>query len=225
MNKELLLFSGGVDSCVLLKHFLKETNKEILCLYVHCAQTTYKHLTTDMEYQAAKTTIDYFKKNYRAFDFLEAKIEMHIPVQAKVWFRDPGWLIFLAGIHAKAFRIKKIWHGTYSYIVRDFADMGYDSVNGPPSFWYNGYLYQYLNFATHYDADQRDMEICCPKTHFQGKGIDRFLTKREAFEYLDPELRKMVRSCYESEKFCGRCKKCQHWMKVGIINEKGELLI
>lgn len=225
MNKELLLFSGGVDSCVLLKYFLEETDKEIICLYVHCGQSTREQLTNPAQEKGVKRTLEHFKKHYRHFDFLEGKIELSIPHEANVWCRDPGWIIFIAALHAKAYRVKKIWHGTYSYIVRDFADMGYDSVYGPPSFWYSGYLYQYVNYATQYDPNQRDMELCCPRTHFKGKGIDRFLTKREAVEYLEPELRPLVRSCYSADEFCGRCKKCEHWIKVGIVNKKGELLL
>lgn len=226
-HTEIVLFSGGVDSCVLLKYLLEETDKNILCIYAHTGWCLEKKQSMESEAKAAYRTRDYFKKHYRHFDFVEYKIETGIVDHWKgsEWGYDPHWLIFFAGMHARAFKIKKIWHGTFSYIMRDFAAMGYDVFNGPPSQWYNGDLIEFLEYGTRYDPFTRDIVVTCPYQEFNGKGLDRFLTKKEAFTYLEPELRYLTKSCLADNDFCSKCKKCEHWIKTGIKDKEGKWLV
>jgi hypothetical protein len=52
--------------------------------------------------------------------------------------------------------------------------------------------------------------------HLHGKEIDYLKTKREAFDYLEPDLQKLVRSCEGTESFCGKCWKCKMFIEYGM---------
>jgi len=51
-------------------------------------------------------------------------------------------------------------------------------------------------------------KYCTPKLNFNGTSIDRFKTKKEAWDSLEMDLKKMVRSCVSDKWFCGNCPKC-----------------
>jgi hypothetical protein len=65
----------------------------------------------------------------------------------------------------------------------------------------------------------KDLKINFPSKNFNKTGIDSFKSKKEAFQYLEPELQKMVRSCEGKEKFCGQCGKCKQYKTLEIVNE------
>ena len=65
----LLLFSGGVESTVLLKYFLKETNELIYVLYTELGYDDISKKRTIEQTKAATNVLNYLKNNYRDFNF------------------------------------------------------------------------------------------------------------------------------------------------------------
>jgi tRNA(Ile)-lysidine synthase TilS/MesJ len=69
MKEELFLFSGGLDSTVLLKFFLKDTNKKLRVVY---NKLGYDNLAIDRleeQNKAAENILNYFYKKYRSFEY------------------------------------------------------------------------------------------------------------------------------------------------------------
>jgi 3'-phosphoadenosine 5'-phosphosulfate sulfotransferase (PAPS reductase)/FAD synthetase len=65
----LLLFSGGVESTVLLKYFLKNTKELIYVLYTELGYDDVSKKRTIEQTKAATNVLNYLKKNYRDFNY------------------------------------------------------------------------------------------------------------------------------------------------------------
>ena len=73
----LVLFSGGVESTVLLKYFLKETKLLVHVLYTKLGYDDYLKLRIPEQEKSSNNILNYFKKNYRGFNYssLELKLD------------------------------------------------------------------------------------------------------------------------------------------------------
>jgi len=213
----LLLFSGGIESTVLLKYFLKETNKSVHVLFNELHYDNLRGLKYLEQTKTVKNILNYFKKNYRNFDFSSTKLTLNnvnsIQQKENGFGFDEQWNIFFASMYAKLFGIKDIWIGHFSYV-----DTHAKLSRGFPSFWFNdGTLEKYAFAATVFDFKFFNfLKINFPAKNFNKTGIDSFESKKEAFNYLEPELKKMVRSCEGIQKFCGECIKCTQYKILGI---------
>jgi 7-cyano-7-deazaguanine synthase in queuosine biosynthesis len=215
----LLLFSGGVESTVLLKYFLKETNELIYILYTELGYENILKKRKTEQTKAATDILNYFKKNYRDFNYGTVKLELNnvtAQQQLKNGFGfDEQWNIFFASMYAKLNGIQNIWIGQFSYNDYHRIEFNLD----PLSWYYDGTLEKYALLGSRLDFNFfKDLKINFPSRNFKKEGIDSFKTKKEAFNYLEPELKKMVRSCEGEEKFCGKCFKCAQYIKYGIQN-------
>jgi 7-cyano-7-deazaguanine synthase in queuosine biosynthesis len=215
----LLLFSGGVESTVLFKYFLKETNELIYILYTELGYDDIAKKRTIEQTKAATDILNYFKKNYRDFNYGTAKLYLNnvIRQQLKNGFGfDDQWNIFFASIYAKLNGIQNIWIGQFSYNDYHRIEFNLD----PLDWFYDGTLEKYALLGTGLDFNfSKGLKINFPSRNFKNQGIDSFKSKKEAFNYLEPELQKMVRSCEGEEKFCGKCFKCTQYIKYGMKND------
>jgi len=73
----LLLFSGGVESTVLLKHFLKETDELVYVLYTELGYDEVAQKKTLEQTKAVNEILNYFKKNYRDFNYGNVKLNLN----------------------------------------------------------------------------------------------------------------------------------------------------
>jgi len=220
MKKELILFSGGVDSTVLLKFFLKK-NKNLLVLYNDLSWCHNASPRLKIQKKKVLLLIDYFKKNYKDFEFTTSGIFLNLPYEPKLQFgTDDQWNVFLASIICRMYGIKKIWAASFSY--------GWNNrkmFNLPPPLWFTQKNMQHwINSATLNDNNFKDLQFLIPKFYYQGKEIDSLETKKEAWDYLENSLKKLVRSCVSDLDFCGKCYKCDTYILHKLKNINGKIL-
>jgi hypothetical protein len=196
----LFLFSGGVESTVLLKYFLKDTKQIVHVLNTELGYADFTKPRLLEQKKAAYGILDYFKKNYRNFNFSSLQLNLNninTLQNTELGFGyDEQWNIFFASMYAKIYRIKNIWLGEFSY-----CNIHSTKTRGYPAYWYHdGTLEKYALLGSNLDFNFcKDLKINFPSKNFNNKGIDSFKSKKEAFDYLEPELQILVRSC-EGEK-------------------------
>lgn len=215
----LLLFSGGVESTVLLKYFLKDTNELIHVLYTKLGYDDLSKKRILEQTKAATNILNFFKKQYRDFNYSSLSLNLNniFRNQNNIGFGfDEQWNIFFASMYAKLLNINNIWIGHFSYNYEARKDF-----NLPPDNWYiDGTLEKYALLGSALDFNfYKDLKINFPSRNFKKKDIDSLKSKKEAFDYLEPELQVMVRSCEGEEKFCGKCYKCTQYIKYKIKND------
>jgi 7-cyano-7-deazaguanine synthase in queuosine biosynthesis len=216
----LFLFSGGVESTVLLKYFLKDTNKLIHVLYTKIAYDNLSKLRIPEQNIASKNVLEYFIKNYRHFNYSSCEVQLNNITreqqEQKGFGFDEQWNLFFASMYAKLNNIKDIWLGEFSYCnIHSTKTRGY-----PASWYHDGTLEKYALFGSGLDFNFcKDLKINFPSKNFKKEGIDSFISKKEAFDYLEPELKKLIRSCEGEEKFCGKCGKCIQYKELGLVND------
>ena len=73
----LLLFSGGVESTVLLKYFLKDTNELIYVLYTELNYDDISKKRITEQTKAATNVLNYLANNYRDFNYSTVKLNLN----------------------------------------------------------------------------------------------------------------------------------------------------
>ena len=68
-NKEIILFSGGVDSAVLLKWLLINTNTDYLVIFLN-------HNNNNIQEKKADKLINIFKIKFRDFEYIKLKFNI-----------------------------------------------------------------------------------------------------------------------------------------------------
>ena len=207
---ELLLFSGGPDSTILLKDFLQK-GKKIRVLYIEMGWSERMKARIPLQNKAVENVLDYLRKTYGDFEYSKASIHTSMnnhPEDEQHYFgKDDQWCMFFAGMFCRNYNIKKMWLGNFTYTteVRRARD-------GTTDDWkYDGQLNGWLESGARHNNVP---EYCTPKTSFRGTDIDSFKTKKEAWDSLEPALKHLVRSCTSDQWYCGKCSKCwtaQHY--------------
>lgn len=216
----LLLFSGGVESTVLLKYFLKETDTLVYVLYTELGYDEVSQKKIPEQTKAVNQILNYFKKNYRDFNYGTVKLNLNkinrMQQSCSGFGFDEQWNIFFASIHARLNGINNIWIGQFSY--NDYHRIEYGLE--PLSWFHDGTLEKYALLGSCLDFNFfKDLKINFPSKNFKKEGIDSFNHKKEAFDYLEPELKELIRSCEGEEKFCGKCYKCSQYINYGMKND------
>ena len=216
---ELVLFSGGPDSTILLNYLLKE-KRNIHVLYIQLAYDTTKQKNVHIQNKAVTNILTYFKQKGHYFDYTSSGIFLDIPLAGPRFGSDDQWSAFFAGIVCRMYNIKKIWAGFYSYTYDNRKEL----LGHGPDWIFDGSLTKYIQYGTTEDPNYKDIQYLTPRSVFNRTEIDSFKTKKEAFDSLDPELKTLVRSCYGDLQFCGECYKCQTYIHHGIKDKKGNLI-
>lgn len=217
----ILLFSGGIESTVLLKYFLKDTNIFVHVLYTKLGYDDLSKKRIPEQTKAASNVLNYLKNKYRDFNYSSLELNLNNVTRAeqtkKGFGFDEQWNIFFATIYAKLNNIKSIWLGQFSY--NDYHRIEFNLE--PLNWYYNGTFEKYALLGSAFDFDFcKDLTINFPSKNFNKTGIDSFKNKKEAFDYLDPELKEMIRSCEGDKNFCGECFKCMQYIKYKMVNDK-----
>jgi len=220
---ELIMFSGGVDSVYLCQELLKK-GKKLLALSLDLSYDIHNQPRSTLQKLSVKKTSDFFLKNhFKNFEIIDAGIFFNVNrfnFPKSKWFGqfDENWALFMAGIVANLYGITKIWKGefTYNFMERiqikggSYAELDKSTVYSS---------YPYIKWAFKEDPSWVNVSIETAFNTYKNKDIDRFLSRKEAFDALDPYLQKYVRSCIGKEWFCGECAKCDTWKHAGISNK------
>jgi hypothetical protein len=209
----LLLYSGGVDSNVLLKYCLEKQSSPLKVIYIEIGHCKFGKERIQEQNKAVQKCISHFQKNYRKFDFNTVKFELNIPEfdnggTGSFW-TDDQWCAFFAGRICETTQIKivLIGHFTYNSLIGILQHQRVD-------YWY--YDNSLIDiFKSQIFKNKEDFHYIFPHTYL-GKDIDQFKTKLEAWNYLDKELQENLRVCESDVFHCGKCKKCLHLSYYGI---------
>jgi hypothetical protein len=218
---ELVLFSGGPDSTILLNYLLKK-KKNIHVLYIQLGYNVFNQQRIPLQNIAVTKILTYFKEKGFNFNYINSGLFLNVPSDPSLnsFGTDDQWSVFLAGVICRMYNIKKIWAGFYSYTYDNRKELlGYG-----PDWIFDGSLNEYIKYGTLGDPNFKDIQYLTPRSVFNRTEIDSFKTKKEAFDSLDTELKKMVRSCYENVKFCGQCYKCKTYIHHKITDANGNFI-
>jgi len=225
-EQELILFSGGVDSTILLESFLKE-KRNVAVLYNQLGYNLSTQPRIPLQNETVTKILTYFKQQGYDFEYINAGLYLNIPA------RKPGsggtdtddqYNALLAGMVCRALNIKKIYSGIFTY-----TDINRIKMLSENSFWYfSGEMEEFIQYGTGNHPYYKDIKYLTPMhkeiPEFLKKLDNRLSSKKEAFNYLNPELRKLVRSCNTELFFCGNCYKCQTYIEHDIKNKEGIIL-
>jgi len=216
---ELILFSGGPDSTILLKHFLQQ-KKNVRVLYIEMAWGIPQREPLQHQGKAVEDILDYMHKNYGSFQFSQSSIftSLNEPNYDKYFATDNQWCALFGSMFCNIYNIPRMWTGNYSYtneVVKERDGSNQDGLNEDD-------LGLWMNVGTRFEYGPPD--YCTPRLNYKGKGIDKFKTKKEAWDSLEIDLKKLVRSCISGEWYCGECYKCRTSKKYGLRDDKGNPL-
>jgi len=210
----LLLYSGGVDSNVLLKYCLERQSSPLKVIYIEIGNCKLGKERIQEQNKAVQKCINYFMKNYRKFDFNTVKLEINIPEFDDLWgagvsWTDDQWCAFFAGRICELTQIKKVLSGHFTYN----SLMGILQHQRVDYWYYDNSLVDI--FKSQIFKNKEDFHYIFPHMYL-GKDIDQFKTKLEAWNYLDKEIQENLRVCESNVFHCGKCKKCLHLSYHGI---------
>lgn len=208
MKEQLILYSGGLDSTVLLKFLLQENKNPITVLNIKYSWEKKLSKHYEIQYKLVKKLIKYFKKNYRAFNYREISFTMGNASFTDFEQRlgEDHFSAILAGTYIAQSNkeIKDVWIGHFTY-----NDLSAIQLKKRINWWF---LDNSLNLAVNSIPSMcgiKNINMCIPSLNFKGDSIDSFATKKEAFDYLEKDLQNLIRSCYGDDYFCGKCFKCK----------------
>lgn len=212
MKEQLILFSGGLDSTVLLKFLLQENENPITVLNIRYLWKKEYYKNYRIQHKIVKKLIKYFKKNYRNFNYREICFTMSdtpsFGVDHQLVMGEDHFSAILAGgyIAQNNKEIKDVWMGHFTY-----NDLSSIQLNKRVNWWF---FDNTLNLAVNSIPNIcgiKNINICIPSLTFKGKSIDCFVTKKEAFNYLEKDLQDLIRSCTGDNYFCEKCFKCKEY--------------
>jgi hypothetical protein len=157
-------------------------------------------------------------KKYYDFEYIDAGIFLNLPNESLHFGSDDQWCAFIGALVCRSLNLKKMWHASFSYNWDNRKNFG----KGPPYWLLQGNMNYYLNAANY--STKTDIQFCIPKIFYNRKEIDQLKTKKEAWNYLEPELKKLVRSCESGLIFCGKCYKCRTWIDHKMVDENKKIL-
>lgn len=210
-STDLILFSGGPDSTILLKHFL-EQKKKVRVLYIEMGWALRERPKIKHQNIAVDNILSYMKNKYGHFEYSQASIFTSLDEESdeKYFAKDHQWCAFFGSMFCNNYNIKRMWTGHFSYTYKPVESGDY--LNGKDlQFWMRSAT-KFLN---------EPPEYCTPRLMYKGKGLDKFKNVKEAWDSLDIELKKMVRSCISDKWYCGKCIKCETSVEHGLRDEKG----
>jgi hypothetical protein len=218
----LILYSGGVDSTVLLKYCLERQSNPLKVIYFEISYNKNDKINSLVQAKAVKNCINYFKQNYREFDFNTIKLEVDLlkfdsKTESSFW-KDDQWCAFFSGKICETTQIKNvlIGHFTYNSLIGILCHQRVD-------YWYYDNSLVDI-FKSQISKNKENFHYLFPHL-FQGKGIDEFKTKLEAWNYLDKELQENTRVCIGEVFHCGNCQKCLHLSYYNIRNNNERITI
>lgn len=230
-DTELLLFSGGIDSTVLLKHFLQE-KKKVRVLYIEMGWAIRTQPRIKLQNHAANNILKYMRKNYGDFEYSQASVltTLNERNESTYFGSDNQWAAFFASQFCNTYGIKRMWIGHFTFsddiLIERYKPHETDTenygVNCQAGYFTHENFKYFLDIGTR--GHNQDIQYCTPATIYKGTGIDRFKNKKESWDFLEMDLKKLVRSCNSSNWHCNECPKCKTHKKHGILDNEGRPL-
>lgn len=213
-STDLILFSGGPDSTILLKNFL-EQGKKVRVLYIEMGWALREHAKIKHQNKAVDDILNYMKNKYGDFEYSQASIFTSLDEECdeKYFAKDHQWCAFFGSMFCNNYNIKRMWTGHFTYTYQPVEGGDYLTGEGL-EFW--------MNSAT--KLLYKPAEYCTPRSMFKGKGLDKYKNINEAWDSLEMDLKKMVRSCISDQWYCGKCIKCLTSKKYNLRDKKGNPL-
>jgi hypothetical protein len=210
---ELVLFSGGPDSTILLIDLLKK-KVPVRVLYLELGWSVHQHGRIPIQTQTAEKVLNYININYGAFNFSRSSMYTDLLFESNhegYFGKDGQWSAFFGSLFCRAHGLDKMWGGWFTYT--DHAE-GNDYI-------YDDRMKLYIDSGS---AFCHNVELLTPKSVYNGTDIDSFKTKKEAWDSLPWELKGLVRSCGAPTNFCGECPKCDYAIKHRMRDKYGNPL-
>jgi hypothetical protein len=218
MEKELVMFSGGPDSTLLLDHLLKQ-GKFLHVSYIQMSYENNRQENIKLQNETVKNILTYFKKKGYSFDYTSGGIFLDLFPSEPRFGSDDQWTAFFAGMLCRKYNMKKFWTGHYDYAFKNRMKLKGEF----PQWIVDGTMLRYAKYGAVEDPNFKDIQHLTPANSLKNS-LNLLKTKKEAFDSLEPELKKLVRSCFGNTTFCGTCYKCDSYIQHGIKNKKGKLL-
>ena len=107
-DTELVLFSGGPDSTILLKHFLQQ-KKKIRVLYIEMGYDEKEQHKIKLQNEAVDNVLSYLNHKYGGFEYSQASIftSLNEENHDKYFAKDQQWCAFFGSIFCNNYNIKK----------------------------------------------------------------------------------------------------------------------
>jgi len=211
MKEQLLLFSGGLDSCVLLKILLEKFKNPLTVLFINYNKFGYSHFkrkTFSIQNKKVKNIIKYFKKNYRSFNFRQIDFGFkNSYLDNFPYFHNDHHAVFFASYYLlnSNKKINDVWIGHFLY--NDLSSIQrHKQVN---NWFFDNSLEKILNIFNLIKIEKIKLNLKIPSL-IKDKNF-YFYSKHEAFNYLEDELKSFVRSCEGDTNFCKECDKCKEY--------------
>jgi hypothetical protein len=228
---ELLLFSGGIDSTALLKHFLQE-NKKVRVLYIELGWAKKAQPRIRLQNVAANNVLKYLKEKYGDFEYSQATVmtTLNEKNESKYFGTDTQWAVFFGSMFCTNYGIKRLWMGHYSFSDDILKNKYTKHENDTEVYSYHckpgDYTKKGLQFYIESGSRLQNfgIDLLTPATFYKGEGIDRYKNKKELWDTLEIDLKKRVRSCVSEDWHCNKCPKCNNHRKMEIYDEEGRPL-
>ena len=228
---DLLLFSGGIDSTALLKHFLQE-NRKVRVLYIELGWAKRSQPRIRLQNVAANNVLKYLREKYGDFEYSQATVMTTMNEQNENTYfgTDNQWSVFYGAMFCQNYGIDRMWMGHYSFsdeilrqkYVKHENDTEVYSYHCRPGDYSNKTLQFYIDCGSR--LQNSNIELCTPAIVYKGEGIDRFKSKKELWDTLEIDLKRRVRSCVLEDWHCNKCPKCNNHRKMKIYDEQGRPL-
>ena len=211
-----------------LLFFLQE-KKKVRVLYLELGWARRVQPRIRLQNIAANNVLQYMKKNYGDFEYSQATVMTTLDEENENTYfgTDNQWSVFYGAMFCQNYGINRMWMGHFSFSDEILRQKYEKHKHDTEVYGYNCYPGDYTKkkLGFYIDVGSRlqnsDIDLCTPATFYKGKGIDRFKDKKESWDTLEMDLKKMVRSCLSGEWHCNKCPKCNNHRKMKIYDDKG----
>ena len=201
-----------------LKIFLQK-GKKIRVLYIEMGWSLRTQFRIKLQDKVVENVLHYMKNKYGSFEFSRAGIYTSMANKNEINYfgSDDQWCAFFGAMFCREYGIKKMWTGNFTC-----TEEVVKARDGKTQEWLtDGSMNPYMDAGSLFIGKY---EFCTPKSVFKGKDIDAFKTKKDAWDFLEMDLKKLVRSCTSNESFCGQCSKCWTALKYKLRDNQGNPL-
>lgn len=221
------IWSGALESTLMLQQHL-EDGKTVIAVHGEIQYAIEAKLRQPIQNQVVDKISEYFKQKYPGkfilhrfgikTDFRECYSNDFI------WGTDDHWAIFFATQVCVTYGLQHIWKSEYTSTFIEQIDVPFHPGQGIGKFNINSYSGEldHCVRAGLRGLPYPPIRVVFPAGAYAHTGHDRFNSRKELFEQLDPYLQKYVRSCNSTVWFCGKCYPCRKWKHYGLSSEKPE---
>ena len=222
------IWSGGLESTLMIQQLLND-GKTVIAVYGEIKYCIEAGMRQHLQKFAIKKLTKYFKQKYPG-KFMLHKFGITTDFRECgdsndfIWGTDDHWAIFYATQVCVTHGLHYIWKSEYTSTFIEQIDVPMYPGKGIGKFNVNSYSGEldYFVLAGLRGYPYPPPRVVFPAGAYAHTGHDRFNSRKELYDELDPYLQKYVRSCNSVEWFCGECYPCLKWKHYGLYSEKPE---